>query len=459
MILALALACGTRVDTDVADTDVADTDTDVDTDVDSEAIPADNLVNVLGDCEGLQRAPDAYPNQLIPGEELHRFTLTDPHALCNDGTPGIVYVRPATDDALRDVWSLHLQGGGGCASAEACALRWCGADYYDASKMSSSYGPEAVGAVGIFDADPRNKLAGANHAFFYYCSSDSWGGQGEAHFTSSDERVPDYAMFVRGHVIVEAGIAALEAGVTSDDGVAVMPKLADATQVVLSGTSAGSVGAIAHADWLTARLAPKGIETNAIFDAAITPTRAFWPADLQDDVVATWASQDASTSDERDAPDFVDESCAAWLEGDAEAWECGNSGYVIANHVTTPFFVRNDLRDTGGMAEYVAIAEDDHEVMMRAFLASLAGLRTTAAERADIDFVPGIYAPNCAQHVALETNDWWRVATVADGTTPTTYQDAVQRWYTGSAVAILDDAVTGAGDGPRSDCASVDGER
>jgi hypothetical protein len=78
------------------------------------------LAEAAGDCLGRQRAPEDYPNQLTAGDELQRFTLDHPQAVCNDGTPAVLYVRPATDPALAKVWSIHVQGGGACSSWAGC---------------------------------------------------------------------------------------------------------------------------------------------------------------------------------------------------------------------------------------------------------------------------------------------------------------------------------------------------
>src|SRR5688500_9145568 len=60
------------------------------------------------------------------GEDLWRVTLDDPAAVCNDGTPAVMYVRPASSPEFANDWVFYLQGGSTCTDLETCAVRWCG---------------------------------------------------------------------------------------------------------------------------------------------------------------------------------------------------------------------------------------------------------------------------------------------------------------------------------------------
>ena len=349
----LALACGAD-DPGPAKAEEADSDTDADTDADPEPIPEDNVVNALRDCLGHQDTPEAYPNQLGEGSELQRYTLEAPEAVCNDGSRAVMYVRGATDDALADVWSIHLQGGGSCGSYLSCAIRWCGLDYYDWSKMSARDLPLEIAGYGIFDAEASNLLAGANQVFFYYCSSDAWRGQGSAAYDSDDLEVP-----------------------------------------------------------------------------------AELPVEIP----------------------FMDASCWEHLGGTADEGLCYDNDYLMFNHITTPFFVRQDLRDIGGPAESIGLPEDLHEAAVVDMLSALASIQETAVEGADITVIPGAYGPNCPQHVALESSQLWALSTVRSGDLDLSFQQAVLAWYGGESVAVIDAPNSGTDDGPASTCGEVEDER
>jgi hypothetical protein len=467
LVLVLA-ACGGRPDRDPRRDAGADPQ---DSGLTPLEVPEDNISNAIGTCLGRYREPDRYPNQLAPGDELQRYTLRDPRAVCNDGTPGVLYVRAATDPELADVWELHVQGGGGCGAWATCVQRWCGLDYYDSSKMSSADLPEQVAGFGIYDETSANLLSGANHAYFYYCSSDGWGGQStltyqppepgtdEATGIEVPEGLPSFTMFAHGHFIVTAAIDELEAGIVSDVGES-LPPMRDARVIVWNGTSAGSHGAVRHADWLSERVAANGTEVVAIFDAALTP-----PHEYFDEAHAGIAREytrrgwDARLAASDQLP-YMDESCMRTLGPTADAWRCDHAAYVMLNHVTTPFFARQDLRDALDMGAAVGLTEDEWESTVRSMLRDLVNVPTEGVEGADVTVTPGAYGPNCSQHVALEMSDWWRVGTVrgADGV-DYTYQDAFFAWYRGARVQVVDEVAVGSGDGPLSSCPNVSDER
>lgn len=460
LLCLLSLGCG-REKSDRPD------DSSADTGAPPIEIPADNVANALGDCLGRYRTPEAYPNQLGQGDELQRYTLHDPEAVCNDGTRAVMYVRPATSDTLADVWSIHLQGGGGCSSYASCAIRWCGLDYYDSSKMSSRNLPLTIAGFGIYDAEEQNLLQEANHVFFYYCSSDAWRGLGSASYDPDDleipeelpvevpDELPSYTLFRRGHTILASGLDELAAGIVADDGLE-MPPLDDARLVVFNGTSGGSAGARVNADYVRERLAPSGTSVLAVFDAANFPGPAHLPdyaTELEAMLALGWEQSRGTDS----PTPFMDETCWDRLGGTADEGRCYDLDYVMLNHITTPFFVRQDLRDIGGIAESVGVAEDDFEAGVIAMLGSLEDLRFTAVEGEDITVIPGAYGPNCAQHVALESTQWWALATLDDESGGSmSFQDAVIAWYGGAQVSLIDDPNTGDEDGPRSSCEDVD---
>lgn len=380
-----------------------------------------------------------------------------------------MYVRGATDAALADVWSVHLQGGGGCSSYLGCALCWCGLDYYDSSKMSSQNLPLNIDGFGIYDAHASNLLAGANQVFFYYCSSDSWRGMGSGDYTPDDLEIPEeipvevpaelpsYSMFKRGHTIVASGLDELAGGLVAD-GAEAMPALDDATLVVFNGTSGGSAGARANGDYVRDRLAPAKVV--AIFDAANFPMSEHLPEPYASELDAMKALGWQQSQGTDDTVPFTDETCWDHVGGTAEEERCFDLDYVALNHITTPFFARQDLRDVGGPSETIGVPEDVYQPAVVDMPESLATIQSTAVERADIPVAPGAHGPNCAQHVALESTRWWAESTVEDEDgAEFSYQQAVNAWYAGDAVSVIDAPNGGSGDGPYSTCADVDDER
>jgi hypothetical protein len=451
--IAAALACKTGTpdddgkpdDTDSAGTTDTDTDTDADADTDTDLDtdtgppPAPNLSAILGDCAGAMTDPGAYPNQLQPGDDLHRIFLTDPAAVCNDGTPAPIYVRAATDPAHANDWVVHLQGGSECITYEECAIRWCGSEYYDASKMSSSWTPESIRGFGIHNVDlGENVLDGWNHVFFYYCSSDVWQGRSLATLTSEDG-LSTFTVHREGHTIVDAALTLVTPGATSDDGTQVLPPLANASTVLFTGSSVGSVGAQTHLDWVAARLA--GARVLGVLDAALAPD----PAVLRADIAALVEAEGEARARDREAAEpvapFGDESCEAALPADRH-WECRSSSELPYHWITTPFVARMDLQDppTGDIYLGFGATPEEFAGWVAASLGEMADLT-----QADGDH-PGVFGPACAEHLGLEIDAQFLDRPIATPAGPVTLQAAVLYSLSHTPVEVID------ADGTQSSC-------
>lgn len=374
------------------------------------------------------------------GNDLHKVTLDDPAAICNDGTPAVMYIRPSTGGANASRWVFYLQGGGSCGTAEQCAIRYCGIEKYTKAKMSSRWTPMSANTdgQGLLDRDGSNPFADANLVLMYYCSSDQWMGQkDDSVLVPSAGPTPTFRLHFRGHSIIEAALDQLLAGDTvSDDGQATVPSLAGATAVLWSGTSAGGNGAEQNLDYVAGRLAPNGTAVRGVFDANMPPQ----VEDLGDP-----AATAAFTAYDRDTywpsvivgawNGFADASCLAG-HAPSEQWECGQNEHVVLNHITTPFFVRQDLRDRQVGTRYLNAGATEAQLATayRTTISRLIDVPQDAEERAAITFVPGVYAPNCGQHVGLSSDEWWETATLSG----LTYRQAVGSWLNGNAVNLID---------------------
>src|SRR3954471_4212683 len=64
------------------------------------------------------RPPLTAPN--VTSGELRKIVINSPGAVCNDGTPAVMYVRAAApgasepDGSSANRWVIHLEGGGSC---------------------------------------------------------------------------------------------------------------------------------------------------------------------------------------------------------------------------------------------------------------------------------------------------------------------------------------------------------
>ena len=155
-------------------------------------------------------------------------------AVCLDGSPSAYYTAPGTEEGK--VY-IHAEGGGWCAPGLNCLQR--------ASSplgSSTSYPPTMTFQGGYLSNDPtQNPLMHSwTKVYLKYCDGSSQTSNLEA-----PSPVGNSTIFYRGHRILLAMQAQLKATV-----------LAAATDVVISGCSAGGLSTFLHADEWRAALPP-----------------------------------------------------------------------------------------------------------------------------------------------------------------------------------------------------------
>jgi len=173
-----------------------------------------------------------------------------PDAVCNDGSPGIFYIQrgqgaAAAADANKTV--IHLQGGGFCLSDAECSTR--AADQVSSTVYGSRIAPEGLLSGGTENA----RFRGWNRVSVPYCSSDFFSGDIGPTGGSTNFRF-------RGAKILAAVVQTLNS--QYDIG-----KAGDT--VVLSGSSAGAVGAFINANRVRALL--PGASVLTLIDAGVYP--------------------------------------------------------------------------------------------------------------------------------------------------------------------------------------------
>jgi hypothetical protein len=382
---------------------------------------------------------------VTPGDDLHKVTLGDyPDAKCNDGSPAIMYVRRAAVPAAETSWVIFLQFGGACQSWEICRDRWCSTNTtYDAAKMSSEFAPEVMRGNGLLSRSAENAFGAANQVFVYYCSSDAWVGQKDDVVLDDPAGAgPSYRLHFRGFSILEAVDDALSKGITSDDGVETMPKLSDATRVMFAGGSAGSAGQTHALDWWVAQ--HPGIEAVGFFDASTDPMLEDLPNQTVASTIEGFLPTRYSDIFQGMYGAHLDESCVAAHPGD-DAYLCTIGTHVRLNHITTPFFVRHDLRDTVGFNAYESLGMtlDEYGEAMEATMDRYVTLLDDAEEKADMTRAPGVYTSNCKQHIVALNDGWFGTKTnpatveLPNGN-PISVHDALGGWINGNDIRAMD---------------------
>ena len=159
------------------------------------------------------------------------------HAVCNDRTPAKYYFSPGTDAGNR--WVIFLESGGGCSDIADCNERYERAP----ELMSSSRLPLCAEGTDLLsrDRDDNPLYWNSTHVLVPYCSSDLFLGQTSKlgpFYWHNDSKYNDFSF--RGFTVFQSIVEDLLAS----------HGLHLATHVVLSGSSAGGIGVMAHAKWM-----------------------------------------------------------------------------------------------------------------------------------------------------------------------------------------------------------------
>ncbi|KAK9861127.1 hypothetical protein WJX84_011284, partial [Apatococcus fuscideae] len=182
-------------------------------------------------------------------------TVEDADAVCNDGTPGVFYVRPGQGQGSKR-WVIRAQGSQYCWNPQICADRWNGFAWF---LMTSNHTREWISntehdvkgvfdfflkAFGAINVDPiLNPLwHNWNHVYIWSCSSDAFMGDAPGYFHEDSGPWP-----FRGRRIAKATMNML----LDNEG------LDEATDVLVVGDSTGGVATMQMIDDLHAQVVPR----------------------------------------------------------------------------------------------------------------------------------------------------------------------------------------------------------
>lgn len=392
----------------------------------SPAPPPTNEVPIISEALSCIDTPDA---NVGGNGDFHKVTLNSPSAMCNDGSPAVLYVRGADTIAGSGNWNLHFQGGAACVGPD-CAQRWCDLS----GRMSSLSTPPQSGFGGFLGRDDANLRDDANQVFFYYCSSDNYSGtRADVTIDATDDN-PEYRLHFLGHEIVETALNDLQQGITSDDGQVTLPALGGTGLVTISGTSAGCVGVANNADRIAQRVKALGHETAVICDGSFGPDLPFLPEGGNRDNFVDLRSQFSALRQANQSP-VLDESCQSLQT--MEPWRCDLASYVLANHITeSPMFVRMDLTDPTISGLYLAAGFTAQQFAETTRIALGSFLQTDGAEQSVGP--KGVFGLSCRTHTGLLSGPEYFVTSVSLSATPTTLNQAIAQWLSGNTLAALD---------------------
>jgi len=401
---------------------------------------------------------------VTPGSTLFRIFIDTgvfPAAVCNDGTPGVIFAKRGKGADVHR-WLIYLQGGGDCKDGDSCAARWCSqGTKFGMDKMSSHFTPASIGANGIFNPRIDNKFRNWSKVFVYNCSSDAFGGTTGRTLTATGGVTFDLPM--RGGTILNAVLTTLrrapgpggivppiaqydETGDMVPD--KAMPDLDLASQVLLfsSGSAAQAIGHYADRvrDLLMANDVDGDIDVKVLIDAGNTPKteELDWSRlpnpDYEATMQARWLEEYVFLRSTQ-----VDSSCLAYHQPIGDEWRCADPIHVLHNHISTPLFAREDVMDPNAQPwPFGRLGLEDVDFAIRAHhdIGELAYLDHFSEEGSymsgGVELTPaGLFVPQCQDHTAIRNEEGFFDVRVRAGPKhgkKLSYHDVLHRWVSGN---------------------------
>ena len=199
--------------------------------------------------------------------KLVKRQLFSKDALCNDKSRAVYYIRQSQSRK----WIIFFESGGLCSSNDACNKRY---KKDDSRVLMTSKGmpAEIEGKDMLSNVRQHNPdFFNFNHVLVPYCSSDLWLGSktnAENFFFVDSSDVNNFSF--RGHTIFTSVISDLMNAYN----------LNHSETVILSGSSAGSVGVLNHASWFTNDI----VEKNNLSIQVLLIIDSGWFINFQDSI-------------------------------------------------------------------------------------------------------------------------------------------------------------------------------
>ena len=242
-------------------------------------------------------------------------------AVCLDGSPAGYYVNEKPDSKG---WVIYLEGGGLCITPIDCKGRTKGGE------GSSTFWSETFSDTTnvLAGTDDLNPFGSWSHVWVPYCSGDTWTGT-----TIKNDYLAGLA--TTGHNIVTAVVDHLH-NTTS------FPR---ATQLLLSGGSAGGIGVFHNIDYVGERLGQLGMSSTVVkgspqagffFPTGVCNFETFALGSRAPfDGLASWAVHLVELG-------YVNPACVA---AEKEKWRCWDVS-VVSKYLRTPMFLAQNAVDS-----------------------------------------------------------------------------------------------------------------
>jgi hypothetical protein len=219
-------------------------------------------------------------------------------AVCRDGSPNGIFVRYSDDPTNNNKLMIYLEGGGACLSPHFCdhnpanlnQMFSGGANVqgegFNAILFDNLVSPPIAQLPwdkGIFDyTNDANPFKGWNQVYVPYCT-------GDVHFGSNDNGTVASSVISGGHFV---GYNNMKLFVGH-----LVPTFPNMQRIVLTGSSAGGLGAVFNLGMVQDAFTTK-VPVTVLDDSAVGfPDTQFMPACLQQEFRTTWGFDQSYPSD------------------------------------------------------------------------------------------------------------------------------------------------------------------
>jgi len=358
-------------------------------------------------------------------------------AKCLDGSPPALYFKVANtsaDPSAATSWVLFFKGGGWCDDEVSCAGRAQGL-LGSSTELNATQPKFGYGGGGPVGADPAQNpsFSSFNRVILWYCCGGSFTGDRTDPITVNGSQV-----WFRGR----RNLVALLSYLTEQHG------LADATEVLVSGGSAGGLSAYIHADFIRSTILQRasswrtGVGEERLKIRA-APVSGFF---LNHRTLSGSASYEASmrgTFEMMNSTSGVNAACAAAHRG--EEWRC-----IFANeswsYTTTATFPLNSAIDAYQISDILGLP-NKHCAGLNVGVPKVPGPQMANCSRSELaaiahyerDFMSDVRASpafgrpgaggfieSCVEHCEGMADGWQNVTSTRDGVS---MQQALTAWW------------------------------
>lgn len=325
-------------------------------------------------------------------------------AVCLDGSPPGYYMRRGLASSK---WILHLEGGGWCAPLEACVQRST-----TALGSSKSWPPSSEFEGFLSDNPLRNpNFFDWNVVYIMYCDGASFSGNVDTPVTWNSTTT----IYFRGWRVLNAVLESLlDAG------------MKEASEVILTGCSAGGLATYIHADYVGGFIPPQA-KYRALSDAGYfldIPTM-YGNMSFEEGVKDLITLQNCTA---------LNAECVEVYSGQ-DQWKCLFAPYTI-QYIKTPVFILNSDYDTAqlaGIVDLPCLPPNCTAQQMKYFYEFRTQFLSALEPAIQSDSI-GIFIDSCLQHCQTLTDNTWNDIRVNGSS----MREAFEAWYKGKPLQYID---------------------